>query len=98
MEDPSVQHGTPSTPAVAPLEAEEVAFQRSWVAYLWARAALAGVEPQVGMLCCDGTGCAIPCQGTMPSRGGQPQGPQLVAGLHALLRCCALGLAQCAQM
>ena len=29
------------------LEVGEIRFQRAWVAYIWARAAAAGVEPEV---------------------------------------------------
>lgn len=39
------RHGSSS--AIAATEAQEVAFQRAWLAYVWARAASLGIEPQV---------------------------------------------------
>lgn len=41
-------HGSPPPSSCATgLEAAEVAFQRAWVAYLWARAANAGIAPHI---------------------------------------------------
>lgn len=45
-EDPSILV-MPGPPRLTGIVAEEVAFQKSWVAYMWARAAAAHVEPQV---------------------------------------------------
>ncbi len=51
-EDPSSSSGSEQCCGVATLsvaEREEVGFQRAWLAYMWARATSAGVEPQVMM-------------------------------------------------
>jgi hypothetical protein len=45
LEDPSAP-AVPE-PALSPMELQEVCFQKSWLAYTWGRAALAGVQPQV---------------------------------------------------
>ena len=45
------------------LERQEILFQRSWVAYIWARAALAGIEPSVSLT------PSTPWSGTL---GGHP--------------------------
>ena len=51
-EDPSLPLNADESKAgegeeLSELEIQEIRFQRSWVAYLWARAAMAGVEPSV---------------------------------------------------
>mmetsp|Transcript_24640 Transcript_24640/g.53807 ORF Transcript_24640/g.53807 Transcript_24640/m.53807 type:complete len:416 (+) Transcript_24640:194-1441(+) len=52
-EDPALPLNTPAAygqqagPSLSALEQEEVHFQKAWLAYMWSRAAGAGVEPQV---------------------------------------------------
>lgn len=45
LEDPSAP-AVPQ-PALSPLEQQELCFQKAWLACMWGRAALAGVQPQV---------------------------------------------------
>ncbi|KAG2499136.1 hypothetical protein HYH03_002719 [Edaphochlamys debaryana] len=73
LDDPGAPGSGAYSAPLSPTAAAEVRFCTSWLAYLWGRAALAGIHPQVSQLQAE----------HWASRIGRPTTPRDFADIHA---------------